>query len=50
MAERKIFAGHAVRRLRLGQGMTQAAMAAALEVSASYLHLTASPSGCIAAT
>lgn len=39
MAERKLFAGHAVRRLRRGQGLTQAAMAESLGVSASYLNL-----------
>ncbi|SNS25090.1 transcriptional regulator, XRE family [Sphingomonas laterariae] len=39
MAERKIFAGHAVRRLRRGTGLTQAAMAEALDISASYLNL-----------
>ena len=39
MAERKLFAGHAVRRLRRGQGLTQAAMAEMLGVSASYLNL-----------
>ena len=38
-AERKLFAGHAVRRLRRQAGLTQAAMAAALEVSPSYLNL-----------
>lgn len=39
MAEGKIFAGHAVRRLRRGAGLTQIAMADALEVSPSYLNL-----------
>ena len=39
MAERKLFAGHAVRRVRRGAGLTQAAMAEALGVSASYLNL-----------
>ncbi|MFL9841671.1 short-chain fatty acyl-CoA regulator family protein [Sphingomonas sp. ST-64] len=39
MAERKLFAGHAVRRLRRGQGLTQAAMAEMLGISASYLNL-----------
>jgi XRE family transcriptional regulator, fatty acid utilization regulator len=39
MAERKLFAGHAVRRLRRGAGLTQAAMAEMLGVSASYLNL-----------
>ncbi len=39
MAERKLFAGHAVRRLRRGLGLTQAAMAEMLAISASYLNL-----------
>ncbi len=39
MADGKVFAGHAVRRLRRGMGLTQAAMAEALDVSASYLNL-----------
>jgi predicted transcriptional regulator/DNA-binding XRE family transcriptional regulator len=39
MAERKILAGHSVRRLRRGAGLTQAAMAARLDISASYLNL-----------
>jgi predicted transcriptional regulator/DNA-binding XRE family transcriptional regulator len=39
MAERKLFAGHALRRLRRQLGLTQAAMAEALEVSPSYLNL-----------
>ena len=39
MAERKLFAGHAIRRLRFEIGVTQAAMAEALEISASYLNL-----------
>src|SRR5690349_11618123 len=39
MAERKIFAGHAVRRLRRVAGLTQLAMADALDISASYLNL-----------
>lgn len=39
MAERKLFAGHAVRRLRRQMGLTQAAMAEALGVSPSYLNL-----------
>ena len=39
MADRKLFAGHAIRRLRRGLGLTQAAMAEALEVSPSYLNL-----------
>lgn len=37
--ETKLFAGHAVRRLRRGQALTQAAMAEALGVSPSYLNL-----------
>lgn len=39
MAERKIFAGPRVRRLRQTLGMTQAAMARDLAVSPSYLNL-----------
>jgi hypothetical protein len=39
MMERKIFAGHKVRRLRRGEGLTQSAMAEALGISASYLNL-----------
>lgn len=39
MAERKLFAGHTVRRLRRALGLTQAAMAEQLGVSASYLNL-----------
>ncbi|WP_267397043.1 MULTISPECIES: helix-turn-helix transcriptional regulator [unclassified Sphingomonas] len=39
MAERKLFAGHAVRRLRRQAGLTQAAMAEALAISPSYLNL-----------
>jgi hypothetical protein len=39
MADRKLFAGHAVRRLRRQMGLTQAAMAEALDVSPSYLNL-----------
>lgn len=39
MAERKIFAGARVRRLRRANGLTQAAMAETLEISASYLNL-----------
>lgn len=39
MAERKILAGHAVRRLRRSSGLTQLAMADALEISPSYLNL-----------
>jgi hypothetical protein len=39
MAEGKIFAGHAVRRLRRQAGLTQAAMAEMLAISPSYLNL-----------
>ena len=39
MAERKLLAGHAVRRLRRKGGLTQAAMAEALAISPSYLNL-----------
>jgi predicted transcriptional regulator len=39
MAEGKLFAGHAVKRLRRASGLTQAAMAEALGVSASYFNL-----------
>jgi XRE family transcriptional regulator, fatty acid utilization regulator len=39
MADQKLFAGAAVRRIRRANGMTQAAMAEALEVSPSYLTL-----------
>ena len=39
MTDAKLFAGLAVRRLRRVQGMTQAAMADALEISPSYLNL-----------
>ncbi|AHE56352.1 helix-turn-helix domain-containing protein [Sphingomonas sanxanigenens] len=39
MAERKIFAGHQVRRLRRGAGLTQAQLAEMLEISPSYLNL-----------
>eukprot|EP01035_Chromulina_nebulosa_P057429 gene57429-78682_t len=39
MAERKIFAGPRVRRIRNGLGLTQTAMAEALEISPSYLNL-----------
>jgi predicted transcriptional regulator/DNA-binding XRE family transcriptional regulator len=39
MADSKLFAGHAVRRLRRGGGMTQAAMAELLQISPSYLNL-----------
>ncbi|MBT9371888.1 XRE family transcriptional regulator [Rhizobium sp. CSW-27] len=39
MAERKIFAGPRVRRLRLGLDLTQTAMAEGLGISPSYLNL-----------
>eukprot|EP01035_Chromulina_nebulosa_P003731 gene3732-biopygen3065 len=39
MAESKILAGHAVRRLRRQAGLTQAAMAEILAISPSYLNL-----------
>lgn len=39
MADKKLFAGHAVRRLRRQLGLSQAAMADGLEVSPSYLNL-----------
>jgi predicted transcriptional regulator/DNA-binding XRE family transcriptional regulator len=39
MAERKLIAGHAVRRLRRQAGLTQAAMAEMLDISPSYLNL-----------
>ena len=39
MADQKLFAGHAVRRLRRSAGLTQAAMAEMLGMSASYLNL-----------
>ena len=39
MADTKLFAGHAIRRLRRSSGETQAAMAGNLGVSASYLNL-----------
>lgn len=39
MAEGKLFAGHPIRRLRRQIGLTQAAMAEALNVSPSYLNL-----------
>lgn len=39
MAERKLFAGHAVKRLRRQAGITQVAMAEVLGISASYLNL-----------
>ena len=39
MADRKLLAGHAVRRLRRREGLTQAAMAERLAISPSYLNL-----------
>jgi len=39
MNEQKLFAGHAVRRIRRANGLTQTAMAEALAVSPSYLNL-----------
>jgi len=39
MAERKLMAGHAVRRLRYRVGLSQVAMADALGISGSYLNL-----------
>ena len=39
MAEQKLFAGHAVRRIRRANGLTQVAMAQALDISSSYLNL-----------
>jgi predicted transcriptional regulator/transcriptional regulator with XRE-family HTH domain len=39
MAERKLFAGHAIRRLRRAGGLTQVALADALDISPSYLNL-----------
>ena len=39
MVERKIFAGPRVRRVRLGLGLTQTAMAEGLGISPSYLNL-----------
>jgi XRE family transcriptional regulator, fatty acid utilization regulator len=39
MADQKLFAGHAVRRVRRANGLTQAAMAEAIAISASYLNL-----------
>jgi predicted transcriptional regulator/DNA-binding XRE family transcriptional regulator len=39
MADQKLFAGHAVRRIRRGAALTQAAMAEMLGISASYLNL-----------
>jgi predicted transcriptional regulator/DNA-binding XRE family transcriptional regulator len=39
MADRKLLAGHAIRRLRRNAGLTQAAMADVLAISPSYLNL-----------
>ncbi|WP_416379119.1 helix-turn-helix domain-containing protein [Altererythrobacter sp. H2] len=39
MTEAAIFAGHALRRLRKREGLTQAAMAQRLDISPSYLNL-----------
>ncbi len=39
MADRKFFAGHAIRRLRRANGLTQVALADALDISPSYLNL-----------
>jgi XRE family transcriptional regulator, fatty acid utilization regulator len=39
MTDKKAYAGHAVRRIRRANGLTQAVMAQALEISASYLNL-----------
>lgn len=39
MGEKKLFAGAAIKRLRRGAGMTQVALAEALDISASYLNL-----------
>ena len=39
MADQKLFAGHAVRRIRRASGLTQSGMADALSVSPSYLNL-----------
>lgn len=39
MAEQTIFAGPSIRRIRRREGLTQAAMAGALGISASYLNL-----------
>ncbi len=39
MSDAKLLAGHAVRRVRRAAGLTQAAMAEALDVSPSYLNL-----------
>lgn len=39
MSTAKLIAGHAVRRLRRQQGLSQAAMAEMLDISPSYLNL-----------
>ena len=39
MVDNRVFAGPAIRRLRRAQGLTQSAMAAALDISPSYLNL-----------
>jgi XRE family transcriptional regulator, fatty acid utilization regulator len=39
MSEQKLFAGHAVRRIRRANGLTQGVMADALAISPSYLNL-----------
>ncbi len=39
MSDQKLFAGHAVRRIRRASGLTQSAMADVLAVSPSYLNL-----------
>jgi predicted transcriptional regulator/transcriptional regulator with XRE-family HTH domain len=39
MSDSKLFAGHAVRRLRRAQGLTQVAFAEAIDISPSYLNL-----------
>lgn len=39
MPDAKLYAGHAVRRIRRANGLTQAAMASVLDVSPSYLNL-----------
>jgi len=39
MSEQKLFAGHAIRRIRRANGLTQAVMADAMSVSPSYLNL-----------
>ena len=41
MAERKLLAGHAIRRLRRGAGLTQAAMADRLAISPASPHFDA---------